>query len=206
MARPENGERHGEEDAAAAERHGQVVPEEHLRFQMVQGEGAGRDEDGQNGELRDVQEQAVIADAEDHAGDIVGDHGAHAESQPADGADEGEQDASEGDACDDHAFMVDEVGGEHQNGEHRRIEGAHVHADGDEGQAHGNDDARRGDAPRRRRGGRGRGENGLYIGLGADDAHHHGEEGRRRGFRAVSGEAQPGHGREERIKFRIGHV
>ena len=127
----EDGERQGEEYAAAAERHGEIVPEEHLRAGICRRNKAGRNENDENGAFCDAEEHLVVFDVKDLTGHIPGDHGADAERESADGADEGEENAAEGDPCEPLALMGDEVRRKDEDGEYVRIKSAHVHPDGD---------------------------------------------------------------------------
>lgn len=112
----------------------------------------------------------------DLTGHIPGDHGADAERESADGADEGEENAAEGDPCEPLALMGDEVRRKDEDGEYVRIKSAHVHPDGDRWKAYGNGDRRGGKTSRGGFPRRGCGEHRLHVGLCAEDAYHHREK------------------------------
>ena len=200
----EDGEAQRQEDAAAAEGHGEEVPEEDLASLVGQRDKGGQ-RDGQqhdearDGELREMVrmvdrrdlgdvnrlargvfgELVDLARAQRHAGaveDVAREHRADAERESGNRADEREHDAAHGDAAEKCGLLGQEVDGQREDWHDLRMRRAHVDADHRTGQSDWQADERcRKGRDRCRARIRGR-EDGLNVRLRAEHADDDGRE------------------------------
>ena len=140
MPRPENSERQGQEDPAAAKRHGNVRPEKHLTPAIQDGDEAGQKHDEKHGQLIHRQHLPVIGHAAERHDHIACDHRTDAEREPADTADQRQDDAAHGQTSEERMHLIDEVGRKHHDRLYIRIQSLHIEADRDRRQTNGNDD------------------------------------------------------------------
>ena len=176
MPRPENSERQGQEYPAAAKRHGNVRPEKHLTPAIQDGDEAGQKHDEKHGQLIHRQHLPVIGHAAERHDHIACDHRTDAEREPADPADQRQDDAAHGQTPEERMHLIDEVGRKHHDRLYIRIQSLHIEADRDRRQTNGNDDGCRKKAARRCSGRRIRRENALDICLRTEYPHEDGEK------------------------------
>ena len=201
--RQENRDRERQEDAAAAQRHREVRPEEHLRALVEHGDDSCDDDGREHETAREPEFRRTLRHIQHLAEDIAREHRADAEREPRRRADEREHDAAHRNAAEHDRLIGEQECRQREDGRHLGMRRMHVHADHRAGQADGQRDERSDECADRRRLRRRRGEDGLDVCLRADHADDDRDEVRQRHLHAAGEEVEPGVGGQRLMDLRL---